>query len=192
VFAAAAARIFGPAGARVGWRFLLGEEVTPELAARGFAAIAPGVLLGPDDGRPAPGIAFRADWQQDRAGLRALAAGHWRLAERAAALDGFVARFEPLQRALVVAPPEPESALLARLLLVHSWRGLVLDDPRLPAEALPEGWREPEARALFARLYVDLSAGADLHVHRAFTGRDGRFPAETAATRQRLEGLARP
>lgn len=189
-FAAAAARIFAPAPPPADWRFLLGEEATPELLARGFAAIAPGVLLGPDDGGPVPGIAFRADWRQDRDGLRALAAEHWRLDERAAALAAFVARFEPLVSALAAAPPEPEAALLARLLLVHAWRGIALDDPRLPPEALPEAWPEPAARRLFARLYIGLSAAADSHLHAAFTRLDGQFPMETTATRRRLEGLA--
>lgn len=188
-FTAAAERIFAAAAPRRTWRFVLGEEPGPELAGRGFVALAPGVLLGPDDGGPVPGIAFHATWQQDAAGLRQLAAAHWRLDERAAAIDAFVARFAGLEPALAAGAPEPGAALLARLILVHAWRAIVLDDPRLPPDALPIGWSEPAARTLFARLYGALSPAADSHVAASFDGLEGRFPATTDAIRRRLARL---
>lgn len=192
-FAAAAARIFSDVPPATAWRFVLGTEASPELLARGFAAVAPGVLLGPDDGETdrgglVPGVAFRASWQQGADGLRALAAEHWRLGERAAALRAFADRFGPLESGPAL---DPALALLARLLLVHAWRAIVLGDPRLPPEALPGDWPEPEARALFARLYVALSGLADSHIHRSFIGLDGTFPAANDATLRRLAGLNR-
>lgn len=51
---------------------------------------------------------------------------------------------------LTVAPGlDWQAAFLARLLLVHEFRRLVLRDPFLPAALLPAGWAGPEARATF-------------------------------------------
>lgn len=191
-FAEAAERIFTSSPPRTAWRFVLGQDASSDLAGRGFVALAAGVLFGPDDGGPVPGIAFRASWQQDADGLRALAAAQWRLAERAAEIEAFSARFGALEPLLAAGPPDPGSALLARLLLVHAWRAIVLDDPRLPPEALPEAWPEPAARALFARLYTGLSGAADSHVEASFSGLGGRFSATTTATKRRLAGLLGP
>ena len=75
-------------------------------------------------------------------------------------------------------------------LLVHAFRnGIVLRDPRLPAEALPDDWPERRARALFADLYARLSPRADLFVSRTFASLEGPLAAETEATRRRLDVL---
>ena len=106
---------------------------------------------------------------------------------QAAAYDGFVARFAPLAAA---APAGEEASFVARTLLVHAFRGVVLSDPRLPAEALPADSPEGPARELFARLYRRLSPAANSFVAQAFASLDGPLPAATEVTRRRLEGLA--
>ena len=62
---------------------------------------------------------------------------------------------------------------MARTLLVHAFRAVVLRDPRLPAEALPGDWPEAPARALFARLYGELSPAANSFVAQVFASLDG-------------------
>jgi len=192
-FADAAARIFSPPPPPRAWIVALqpAAETEAALLLRGFASVGPGVLLGADDGeRPGSGIVLRADWLDGRPELRRLAAERWRLPELAAAYGGFIDRFAPLAADLRRGRPlDAETTLLARLLLVHGFRAVVLADPRLPAEALPDDWPAPYARRLFAGLYLRLSAAADSHVARRFTSLAGPLPPETAATQRRIREL---
>ncbi|MFD2816396.1 PaaX family transcriptional regulator C-terminal domain-containing protein [Paracoccus aerius] len=83
----------------------------------------------------------------------------------------------------------PEDALIARLLLVHLYRGVLLRDPGLPAEALPADWPGHAAQALFSDLYPALSPGGG--AYRAGDGRRGRPPAgKHPRTQARLHALA--
>ena len=183
-FAAAAALVFAPPPRPAGWLIAEGEE------GAGFATLGGGLVIGPDTGAP-PGeeLAFAASWRQGRAALRRFAEERWALAAQAEAYAGFLARFAPLDAA---DPGEDEASFVARTLLVHAFRAVVLCDPRLPAEALPGDWPEARARALFARLYGELSPAADSFVAQAFASLDGPLPAETEATRRRLSELAAP
>lgn len=189
-FAAAATLIYAPPPP-AGWAFVIDPSPADEarLLAAGFAAIAPGVLLGQDAGAPASGVRFRAAPDGEAAGLQALAAARWDLAAPAAAYAAFRDRFGALAGALD-PPPGDEACFVARTLLVHAFRAAVLRDPRLPAEALPRDWPEPAARALFADLYARLSPAADSFVSRTFANLDGPLPVETGATRRRLDALA--
>jgi phenylacetic acid degradation operon negative regulatory protein len=191
-FAAATALVFAPPPRPHGW--LIAGPADPDgqeaLAAAGFAPLGAGLMIGPDH-RAAPdaALAFGAEWRQGRAALRRFVGERWDLAAQAAAYDGFLLRFAPLSDALE-PPPGAEVCFVARTLIVHAFRGVVLRDPRLPAEALPDRWPETRARALFADLYARLSPSADSFVSRAFASRDGPLPAETDATRRRLDRLA--
>ncbi|MFX5793418.1 PaaX family transcriptional regulator C-terminal domain-containing protein, partial [Acinetobacter baumannii] len=46
----------------------------------------------------------------------------------------------------------PADAILARILLIHHYRRVILRDPLLPAGLLPSAWPALEARQLCARL----------------------------------------
>ena len=188
-FAAAAALVFAPPPRPAGWLIVAADDAEA-LASAGFVALGPELMIGPDAGPPPEAaLAFAAGLRQGRAALRRFAEARWGLAAQAEAYAGFVGRFAPLATALAPAPDD-EVAFVGRTLLVHAFRGVVLRDPRLPAEALPEDWPERRARALFARLYAQLSPAADSFVSRAFASRDGPLAAETEATRRRLDGLA--
>jgi phenylacetic acid degradation operon negative regulatory protein len=50
------------------------------------------------------------------------------------------------------APPA-HSLLLLRILLIHEYRKILLNDPELPADMLPADWEAFDAQALTARLY---------------------------------------
>ncbi|MCP8938496.1 phenylacetic acid degradation operon negative regulatory protein PaaX [Alsobacter sp. SYSU M60028] len=199
-FLAAARVLFEPPD-EDGWRFVWlpdpAEESLAALERAGFARLAPGWLVGPTRERAgaiadAQGVVFEAAAGADASALRAFARQTWDLAPHAAAYAEFVTRFAPVAAALAsglrVAPAQ---ALLLRLLLVHQFRHEALRDPRLPADALPEDWPGRDARLLFARLYADLSPGADRHVAEAFVSADGPLPESTPTTARRLDGLAR-
>jgi phenylacetic acid degradation operon negative regulatory protein len=119
--------------------------------------------------------------------LGAFAADHWALALHADAYNGFIRRFgriaDLLTRGLRLGAAE---SLVARLVLVHQYRLVVLRDPRLPQAALPADWPGDAARKLFTGLYLSLSPEADLHVARHFVTAGGALPEASEATLRRL------
>lgn len=96
-------------------------------------------------------------------------------------------RFGPLAEGPALSP---EDALIARLLLVHLYRGVLLRDPGLPAEALPADWPGHAAQALFSDLYPALSPLAEAHIAQVMEGEDGPLPENTPRTQARLHALA--
>ncbi len=69
---------------------------------------------------------------------RELAAMAWRLDEMAQAYRDFIAQFSPLAALLDRQALKYDEALVARTLLIHAFRRLVLRDPGLPADLLPQ------------------------------------------------------
>ena len=76
----------------------------------------------------------------------------------------FLRRFGPLAADLSGRPTvDPEHAFLARTLLVHAYRRVVLREPELPAELWPSAWIGEEAYAVAAACYRALSGPTDAH-----------------------------
>ena len=134
------------------------DALRPALEEGGFGTPAPGVFLAP--GRGIPDIAAQALTLQVGGTLEALqilAARSWPLAEIGQAYGRFIEIFEPLRRALVREAGIGElEAFLARILLIHEYRRIVLRDPILPAQVLAPDWPGNAARALCAALYREL------------------------------------
>lgn len=82
----------------------------------------------------------------------------WPLAEIAASYGRFIDRFTPVAQAATLSNAD---ALLARVLLAHEYRRIILRDPVLPPGARPARWPADDARALFDRSHAQLSPGAD-------------------------------
>jgi len=113
-------------------------------------------------------------------------AGFWDLEALAQGYRMVLDRFGPLAAADLSA----EDALIARLLQVHLYRGVLLRDPGLPPEALPPGWPGTDAQSLFRDLYTALTPLAEAHVARVMEGEDGPLPEATSRTQARLSALA--
>lgn len=124
----------------------------------GWGSPAPGVFVAP--GWPLPKAAggeLVLRTTGSAAALRDLAARSWPLDATADAYQRFIDTFEPLHAALAGgAVPVDAEALVARVLLIHEYRRIVLRDPLLPAALLPEDWPGTAARMLCAALYRDL------------------------------------
>ena len=148
----------------------------------GYGVLGPSVLIGTASSPPLPeivaggGIVLAADIL-DGAPADLIARG-FDLAPLADRYRAFLHDFQPLEDALTVglAPSERE-AVVARVLLIHAYRRLVLRDPMLPSAVLPADWPGLPARALTARLYARLSMGADHWVRRHGQCRAGRLPS---------------
>ena len=61
-----------------------------------------------------------------------------------------------LPNALANRPSAEADALVARTLLIHAFRRVVLRDPGLPRDLLPADWQGDAARALAARIYAQV------------------------------------
>lgn len=195
-FAAAARLLFGPPETAE-WHFvqLTGdapEEAMQMLERAGHARLGPRLAVGaralPMLKQPA--VVFRSEVASGEAELGAFAADHWNLARHAEAYLRFIAQFDRLAGMLAGgARLSPADSLVARLLLVHHFRLVVLRDPRLPPAALPSNWPGEEARRRFADLYLRLSPEADRHVARHFVTADGGLAEVSDATSRRLDLL---
>jgi len=143
------------------------------------------VFIRPDRGQPAPpeAVVFHA---ADPEALGAVA-GYWDLSALQHGYRDMLARFEGLEAE--GNHLSDASALVARLLLVHVYRGVLLRDPRLPSRVLPEDWQGGAARDLFRRLYRKLTPGAERHIAARFEGLGGLLPATTPESAARLAGL---
>ncbi len=126
-----------------------------ELKAAGYVPVSPVIHVGLGS-RPAQ-LQENADLflltpeDKDR---RRLAATAWRLDEIAQAYRDFIAQFSPLVAMLDRQVLKFDEALVARTLLIHAFRRVVLRDPALPADLLPQDWSGEAARALAARIYA--------------------------------------
>ncbi|MBL0372153.1 PaaX family transcriptional regulator [Rhizobium sp. KVB221] len=175
------------------WNFVhvpdsAGGELIPALERAGYARLNSQMLVGPrkpDFAQPV--LIFEAKVASDHAELQAFAAGYWDLKPHAAAYQKFLGQFAPVEALLADdLQPSAETCLVIRLLLVHRFRSVVLRDPRLPPEALPDDWPGFEARQLFERLYKLLSRSADEHVAETFVNGSGPLPKVTEATQARF------
>jgi phenylacetic acid degradation operon negative regulatory protein len=76
----------------------------------------------------------------------------WRIDALHLAYADFIRRFDAM-----VPKLSPDVAIIARVVLVHRMRRLLLRDPFLPASALPEDWAGNAARDVFSRCLVALN-----------------------------------
>ena len=152
-FAAASERIY--AGQPPPWdgRFtlVLDPPDRAALAAAGFGQAAPGLFVTAGAVAADAPIAMAATMELTAA--RRLAAKAWPLDRLAASFARFAATFAPV---VEWRDPEPVLAMVARTLLIHEYRRVVLQAPNLPADVLPDGWPGAEARSLCAAAYAAL------------------------------------
>ncbi|MEJ1974667.1 MAG: PaaX family transcriptional regulator C-terminal domain-containing protein [Acetobacteraceae bacterium] len=152
-FAAAADRIYGAPPEWDGqFRLVLSPKNRPALEEAGYGPAAPGLWVAPGPlPPPAEPLAMLATL--DPAAAQRLTALAWPLDRIANAYARFNTAFAPLRN----GPGEPTEldALIARTLLVHEYRRIVLH-ARLPLAILPQPWPGAEARALCAAAYAAL------------------------------------
>ncbi|OJY73271.1 MULTISPECIES: phenylacetic acid degradation operon negative regulatory protein PaaX [unclassified Rhizobium] len=195
-FAEAASLFYGPEPA-VRWQFVLingpaPEEIMQGLERDGFARLSPRLAMGTHPAPPLPGrvVVFDAQLATENGALKEFAEEAWNLERFAEAYSEFIARFGAFsQRVGDCAALSPFDCLIARLLLVHQYRLIMLREPHLPKSALPANWPGEGARRLFADLYQILSKKADAYVGRHFVNETGKLKEATPASQNRLDRL---
>ena len=185
------------------------ETVRRELGWLGFAPVAGDLLAhpapDPDDLeqvlRRIPGaerlviMHARTDgvaaWTQAGA-IRELVRRSWNLEDIEARYQAFLDRFRPVmaasRRARSVAPG---TAFQVRTLLIQEYRKVLLRDPLLPGELLPQSWHGVPAYQLCRNLYCRVFAAADDFLGNAMETADGPLPPPAPDFYQRFGGLRR-
>ena len=135
----------------------------PRLPTAGFVPLSPMVYVGatepPHEISRLDGVFVVAAEGGPEA--QAIAAAAWKIAPIAASYRAFLDRFARLDAALATRKAFPGAdALVARTLLIHDFRRIVLRDPALPRALLPGDWPgSAGARACGARLCAHRPAG---------------------------------
>ena len=108
----------------------------------------------------------------------------------AAHYSEFIQLFRPLWQALREQEQlQPQECFLARLLLIHEYRKLLLRDPQLPDELLPGDWEGRAARQLCRNIYRLIQARAEEWLATALENADGPLPDVGESYYRRFGGL---
>lgn len=183
------------------------DAVRRELGWLGFAAIAGDLMAhpapDPDDLDQALSripsadrlvvMQARTDGRAARAGqtgMRELVRRSWNLEDIAARYQALLDRFRPVmaasRRSRTIAP---HTAFQVRTLLIQEYRKVLLRDPLLPAELLPQGWHGVPAYQLCRNLYRQVYAAADEFLGDAMETADGPLPPPSPDFYRRFGGL---
>ncbi len=153
------------------------SEVRRELIWAGFGAIAPGIFALPrnqaDVAQKVLGklklsnnaLVLGAHDMNESKGLAisSLISQCWDLDGVARQYQEFSDTFGPMLAA-VGDSMRPSQAFAVRALTIHEWRRIVLHDPQLPTQMLPEDWPGHAARMLCGELYWAIFDMAERHL----------------------------
>ncbi len=180
------------------------KQVREELEWQGFGAISPTVLANPRCDRVdltatlqeldalEDSIVFETRSQDVLASkaLRMQVRESWNIDELGTHYSEFIQLFRPLWQALREQENlQPADCFLARTLLIHEYRKLLLRDPQLPDELLPGDWEGRAARQLCRNIYRLIFARAEEWLNAALETADGPLPDAGENFYQRFGGL---
>jgi phenylacetic acid degradation operon negative regulatory protein len=178
------------------------DAVRKELGWLGFGALSPSVLAHPAPDMAGLDLALQrldvagelvvmsGQTVRNEGSMRRLAGSSWNLVEIDESYASFVKRFRPLIAAYGKdANVSLKSAFLVRTLLIQEYRKVLLRDPQLPLELLPEGWHGTAAYQLCRNLYRAIYAQADDYLTETMETADGPLPPPSVAFAKRFGGL---
>jgi phenylacetic acid degradation operon negative regulatory protein len=115
---------------------------------------------------------------------------YWDFSALSHSYQEFLSLFTPLLTAAKQQALSPQEAFMARTLLIHDYRRILLRDPLLPDELVGPNWPGHDARQLAKDLYQQLWAAAEVYITSAFETAAGEIPAASDHFHQRFGGLA--
>jgi len=137
-------------------------------------------------------VVFKTSPQEELAGrpVRLLAKECWDLQTLGLQYQEFLSHFRPLWQEISEQPElRPQDCFLARTLLIHEYRKLVLRDPLLPDELLPGDWEGRAARQLCRNIYRMLTPGAEQWLEESLETAEGPLPVASSGFYKRFGGL---
>lgn len=180
------------------------KQVREELEWQGFGAISPVMLACPRCERAdvvatlqdldvlEDTILFETTAQDVLASkaLRMQVRESWNIDALAGQYSEFIQLFRPLWQALREQNElQPLDCFLARTLLIHEYRKLLLRDPQLPDELLPGDWEGRAARQLCRNIYRLVQAKGEEYLSNALETADGPLPEVGESFYRRFGGL---
>lgn len=180
------------------------QKVREELKWLSFGSMAPGVMEHPRYTRHEL-IPMLQEWgalddtivmqtqpleQKSPRALRLQVRESWNLDELAYRYRHFLEQFRPLWRELQSNDNlTPQECLLARILLIHEYRKILLRDPQLPDELLPGDWEGRSAKQLCRNLYRKIYARAEQWLDENLENASGPLPSPNESFFKRFGGL---
>ena len=112
-----------------------------------------------------------------RQAIRTLVRDSWNLTEVAGNYRDFQKRYRPLFRLLQSSPDlAPETAFVARTLLIHEYRRILLQDTPLPEVLLPPAWPGAEALQATGSAYAQLAPASVAYIAEHLESGNGAMP----------------
>ena len=122
--------------------------------------------------------------------LQQLVGEAWSLQALDDGYEEFLQRFRPVyQAARRSRNPDPETAFRLRTLLIHEYRKLLLRDPFLPAELLPERWNGVSAYQLCRNIYSLVASPTEEFLTDRLENADGPLPPAGPTFYDRFGGI---
>jgi phenylacetic acid degradation operon negative regulatory protein len=181
------------------------DVIRKELTWSGFAPFSANVLAHPSPDMPAveerldrlPGneqlLVMQAEANSNRREyLRELVHESWALAELSERYGEFLERFRPVYQTVRRSKTlDPELAFRVRTLLIHEYRKILLRDPFLPDDLLPERWDGVAAYQLCRNLYSQIASPTEKFLTTGMETADGPLPPADPSFYQRFGGLSK-
>ena len=169
------------------------ENSRSALTEAGFGNPMPGLWVAPS-GIPVPAVAagaIRLDASTGDEMGRRLVDASWSLERTAESYREFLKTFAPLEtwigRADTISPAD---AMLARILMIHHYRRVILRAPLLPAVLLPPAWPALEARQFCALLYQALLPASEKWLDAYGESSTGKLPPPGPELSRRFSDLS--
>jgi phenylacetic acid degradation operon negative regulatory protein len=177
------------------------EQLRRSLQWQGFRTIAPGTFAKPGDGGDTlhdtlaefgltdKVMVLDASTSPlvDQGLLKQLVEDSWHLEDIARDYREFLKRYSPLRKwARSKRTPDPQDAFIARVLLIHDYRRILLHDTPLPEELLPAGWPGAEALKLTSEVYQAVAEPSIDFVTTELERGDGPLPKADPGFRERF------
>lgn len=122
--------------------------------------------------------------------MRSMVHEGWGLSELEDRYSNFVAEFEPVLSQLHrTNGVEPATGFQVRTILIHEYRKILLRDPWLPPDLLPNNWHGTAAYRLCRDLYRAVYREAEEYLSTHAETADGPLPASSSHFYQRFGGL---
>lgn len=178
------------------------KQVVERLNLLGFGSFGSSLYVCPTDKSPEVRALVKELGLADRVSLSttepqtgksdaasiALVRQAWSLDLLEEGFQGFVHRFRPLWQEIELREALcPESAFIARTLLIHEYRKLALRDPALPEAMLPKSWSGHAARQLCRNLYRKLTPATESWLQATLESAVGPMPEPHQSFHQRFE-----
>ncbi|MEH6825072.1 MAG: phenylacetic acid degradation operon negative regulatory protein PaaX [Motiliproteus sp.] len=180
------------------------KQVREQLQWLGFGSLAPTLLLHPqadptevkttlqDLGVLDDAIIFStlAEELTTSRAMRLQVKECWNLDGLSQHYELFLSQFRPVWQEFSQQDRlEPQACFMARTLLAHEYRKILLSDPLLPEALLPGDWEGRAARQLCRNLYRLIWEPAEQHLQATLENADGPLPEPDARFYQRYGGL---